>query len=142
LSLGLNLFLGGMIASKWIFGSPPTIEQFVRPFDRRAGLEVLDPASRDRVEAIWRDNRSEVRSKARAIHEARRAVKRALVADPFDQDAFTAAQRELASRSEAFRTMMNARLADIAEALPADKRKAYFEATFVGPSRRGPHHGH
>ncbi len=135
-SLGLNLFLGGVLVSRWIFEPPPPIsERAYRAFDHRAGLEVLDPAQRERVAAIWRDNRREIRRAARGYREARWALRQALIAEPFDPAAIEAAQRELAARVDAVRAVMTAHLTEIAAALPPEQRRRYFEATFAGRER-------
>lgn len=140
-SLGLNLFLGGVLVSRWVVEPPPTHdERAFRPFDRRAGLEVLTPAERETVAAIWRDNRREIRRAARGVGDARRALRAALIAEPFDPAAVDAAQRDLAARVERVRAVMTGHLIEIAAALPPEQRRRYFEATFAGRERGATHH--
>ena len=150
-SLGLNLFLGGMLASQWLFhGAPfaahPRGAHPPGPFDREAARNALDEDYRAVVDEIWERNRPSLRQSVRGLREGREAVRRELLADPFDPAALAQAHEALAQRMQTMRGVMEAHVIEIAQALPADQRRRYFEASMrrrpglAAPFGDPPHH--
>ena len=82
-SLALNLFFAGAWAGRRFAhpSAPPAhAEQLgVRGFLRRAGLDEKDPA----VQQIVRSHREDIRSRMRAVGQARAGVREALMAEPY-----------------------------------------------------------
>ena len=143
LSLALNLFLGGVIVSQWMFEPASIIDdRGPRFINRRAGLDALDPENREKVEAIWRADRREFRAAWRAMRKSRRSVKAALTSEPFDREAFDSAHLELTTHVDRIRYLMSERLAKISAVLPPDERQQYFEAAFDRRDRRPPRRRH
>jgi uncharacterized membrane protein len=135
-SLGLNLFLGGMVASNWLRQAPPPPGPRGH-FDRMAARHAVSPAYRDLVERIWRRNAGELRLRMGAVHEARQTVRRGLVAEPFDRQALARAHAALSARLMDARAAMEANIAEIAAALPPEERQRYFAASLrPGPGGR------
>ncbi len=140
-SLGLNLFLGGMMASQWLFHGPPFSAHprgahSPGPFDRKAARAALDEEYRAVVDEIWERNRPSLRQGVRGLRQGREAVKRQLLADAFDPEALKRAHEDLAERMQSMRGVIEAHVLEIAEVLPADQRRLYFEASLRGRSGR------
>ena len=139
-SLALNLFLGGMATSRWLFHPPPPAH-FAGPgdfghFNRRAALRALSGESRDRVEALWRQHVDDIRPRIRAVREARREVARQLLAEPIDDTALERAYARLREHADAAQAAVHAMLGEVARALSPDERKRFFEAALKRRDRK------
>ena len=143
-SLAINLFLGGMATSRWLFHAPPGAHDAspdgIGHFNRRAAHKALDPDTRRRVEAIWRDHIDDIRPRIRAARKARHDVMRELMAEPVDATALEATYATLRARTDEARTAVHSVLAEVAQMLPADQRRRFFEAGLSRPKhqRGGP----
>lgn len=130
LSLAGNLFLGGLVAGKLIYDNQPQRHGPRLRVDLRHGMEVLKPAEREKATKMWRLRRPELRTRLRAVREARRKLRRVLEAEGSTQaqieDAFAEAHKRSSDVQVAFRSVLR----DIAVALPEDQRKAFFRAVF------------
>lgn len=145
LSVALNLFLGGVLASHWLFRPPPWDDggpgDRLPPLHRLADGAGLDPPYRDQVTALWLDQRPRLHRQMRAVREARRQVHRLLTAETLDRAALATAQETLSQRLTAARAAMQDHLLEVAALLPPEQRRAYFEAGLRrhhGPRGRGP----
>ena len=131
-SLAINLFLGGMATSRWLFHGPPGAHGVgpdgIGHFNRRAAHEALDPDVRSLVEAVWRERIDDIRPRIRAARKARHEVMRALIAEPIDAAALEAAYAALRARTDEAQTAVHGALAQVAQMLPPDQRKRFFEA--------------
>ncbi len=131
-SLAINLFLGGMATSRWLFHAPPGAHDAgpdgIGHFNRRAAHKALDPDTRRRVEAIWRDRIDDIRPRIRAARKARRDVMRELIAEPIDATALEAAYARLRARTDEAQSAVHGVLAEVAQMLPPDQRRRFFEA--------------
>lgn len=132
-SLAINLFLGGMAISRWLFHEPPGAHDAASPdgighFNRRAAHEALDAGARKRVEAIWRDRFDDIRPRIRAARKARHDVMRQLMAEPIDATALEAAYAALRARTDEAQTAVHGVLAEVAQMLPPDQRRRFFRA--------------
>ncbi len=132
-SLAINLFLGGMAISRWLFHEPPGAHDAASPdgighFNRRAAHEALDAGARKRVEAIWRDRFDDIRPRIRAARKARHDVMRQLMAEPIDATALETAYAALRVSTDEAQTAVHGVLAEVAQMLPPDQRRRFFRA--------------
>lgn len=140
-SVGFNLFLGGMIASAWI--AKRNYEQrgnqtagLAGPFDLRGGIAELDPSSRDIVRQVRARHREDFRQAGKDMRQARRAVQQALMADKLDRAELDRALAGMRQSMDSAQVEMHAALADIAMALEPDERRRFLLAALN--KRRGP----
>lgn len=136
-SLALNLFLGGMITSQWIFGERHGRPGHVGRFDRQGARAAIDEQYRPEVDVVWQRHKAALRGKFREVRQVRRRLRELLVAEELDQAALAETYGELHERGLAARSLLGRPLAEIAAALPADQRRRYFEAGFA-KRRKGP----
>ena len=138
-SLALNLFLGGMLTSQWIFAERHGRPHHVGRFDREGARAAIDEQYRAAVDAIWRRHKKALRGRFREMREVRRRLRQELLAEEFDQAALARTYEELHARGLAARNLLGKPLAEIAAALPAEQRKRYFQAGFAraGSTRPG-----
>ena len=143
-SLAINLFLGGMATSRWLFHAPPGAHgagpDGIGHFNRRAAHKALDAGARKRVEAVWRDRIDDIRPRIRAARKARHAVMRELMAEPIDATALDAAYAALRARTDEAQTAVHGVLAEVAQMLPPDQRRRFFRAGLTRRDRK--HVGH
>jgi len=133
-SIGLNLFLAGMIASAWLT-KRHYAERFDRPaaalaggFDLRRGLEAAGPDARPMAREIRREYGPRLRESGHDMHEARAAVAEVLRADELDPAALAAALRELRQASDKAQAVMHEVLVETMTRLDAEQRRAFLEA--------------
>lgn len=132
-SIGLNLFLGGMIASAWIAKRTheprdARIAGVAGPFDLRRGVAELDPSSRDIVREVRRRHGESLRQAGRQMREDRRAVRQALMAEEIDRAELDAALAGMRRSMDAAQVEMHGALADIAMALGPEERRRFLRA--------------
>lgn len=125
-SLALNLFLVAVIGVHSLQTDRPSGR--IGPIDRAAAQAVLPEADRSRVDAIWETHGETLRVAIQDFRQARRDVEAALYADPFDPTALQRAHDALAERSGAARQTYEKLVLELAQALPAELRRKYFEA--------------
>jgi len=137
-SLALNLFLGGMLTSQWIFADRKDRPHHVGRFDRQGARAAIDEQYRPAVDAVWQRHKAALRGRVRAVREVRRRLRQQLVAEELDQAALAQTYEELHARGLAARNLLGKPLAEIAAALPAEERKRYFQAGFAKSGKRRP----
>ena len=134
-SVGINLFLGGMLAAQWLFHEPPRFAApppggfRAGPFDRQAGRAAIDERYRDAVDEIWLRNGRTFIEKGRAVKRARHAVRDQLLAERFDPEAVQRAREALDQALIEASGFMVAHVIALAEALPPEQRQRYLEAS-------------
>ncbi len=137
-SLAINLFVVGIFVVGFLFHWPGHHAHSGQPFPHWAARRSLDSDARGKVDAIWRQARSNLRARVRAIRKARREVRRQLRADPLDNKALDAAYGELRTRTLAAREAIQGVLTEVAGTLNAEQRRAYFKRRFRHRYRRRP----
>jgi len=137
-SLALNLFLGGMLTSQWIFAERHGRPHPVGRFDREGARAAIDEQHRPAVDAIWQRHKSALRGRVRELRDVRRRLRQQLVAEELDRAALAQTYEELHTRGLAARDLLGKPLAEIAAALPAEQRKRYFQAGFAKSRKRRP----
>lgn len=140
-SLALNLFLGGMLSSQWIFADRHDRPRHVGRFDREGARAAIGEQHRAAVDAIWQRHKTALRGRVREVREVRRRLRQQLVAEQLDQAALAQTYEELHARGLAARNLLGKPLAEIAAALPAEQRKRYFQAGFAKSGKRRPDRG-
>lgn len=130
-SVGINLFLVGVLAARWIHpgtgGAPPGPPRLGPP--ERAGHQLFHAGEafggdRERVQEILGEHRKELRAQWRKTRAARRNVHSALEAEPFDADALEARLAELRQQTELSQRILHRALVSLArEAKPEERRR-------------------
>lgn len=143
-SLGLNLFVGGVLAGRYLAPAPPEPSPaFARlPMDEDRPVQALVQRIAARLPAGERaafveavsGHREAMAAAAGAVHEARRKVNMAMAAEPFDRAALDAAFAELRASSDQFRTAMHRAIADGVQGISVESRRHLAER-----DRRGRH---
>ena len=139
-SIGLNLFLGGAIASAWLvkrqYGGlrPPPQAGMAGDFDFRGGLAALGGKARPLAREIRREHGPRLREAGKAMQDARREVGRRLRADAIDPVALDKALSDLRERADEAQAVMHEVLMEAITKLTPDQRRKFLEAA----TRRGP----
>lgn len=141
ISIGLNLFLGGMIASAWVVKRHfrehhPPVAGLAGGFDFRGGIEALGGDARPLAREIREAYRSRLRASGRAMFESRRAVGDLLRADEIDPAKLRAALAELRARSSEAEAVMHEALVDTMLRLTPDQRRRFLDAAMRGRGHR------
>jgi len=144
-SVGLNLFLGGMITSAWIarhgFGERSHPARTVGMFDLRSGFEALGSDVRPMAREIRREYGPRLRESGREMRAARRAVANLLRADELDPAALKTAFGNVRKASDDAQAVMHQLLLETMAHLTAEQRRAFLDAATRGErkDRRPPH---
>lgn len=148
-SLAVNVFLVGWVASSWVYGprfgpgaqwAPPPGTGMA--FQHRRALRALSNDHRQTADRIWRENFAETRDRVRALRQAHVDLRTAYVADQADAKSLADAVAAFKAKADGALDHVNATLIKIATALPAEARKAYFNAGFPRRDReRRPERG-
>ncbi len=127
ISLAVNLFLGGLVAGKFLRPGPPPPGDFGRIALFR-GSRDMDPQTRKIVDQVRDRHRDGIRSSIWASRKAREAAIDALCADDFDEAGARRAFGEFRERSERARSEMHEALIEVAGAMTPDQRVSLREA--------------
>ncbi len=138
-SLALNLFLGGLIATRWLRG-PVDGPRSGRPHLRFDSLrEALGPEAKAAIDQVDDQHSATIRKTMREMMKARRAATEALTADPFDAEKAREAHKVLMTKETTARSAMHEALVELAAALPAEQRAKLGQA--MRKRGKGGHHG-
>lgn len=124
LSLALNLFLGGAIAS-WSF----------RAREDRAGGPKRDRPPGARIE-LSRQQRQRLRPGRRALRAARKQLQVALGTDPLDEPALKRSLSELRLATEQTQKAMHSVLVEKAQTVDPERRRHLIRLTQAPTARR------
>ena len=140
ISIALNLFLGGAIASAWLVKrqyaglQPPPQAGMAGDFDFRGGLAALGGEARPLAREIRHEYGPRLREAGKAMNEARHEVGRMLRADEIDPVALEEALAALRQRSDEALSAMHTVLMETMKELTPEQRRSFLEAAV----RRGP----
>lgn len=140
ISIGLNLFLGGAIASAWLVKRhyaglrPPLQAGMAGDFNFRGGLAALGNEARPLAREIRREHGPRLREAGKEIREARQDIARLLRADTIDPAELSKALAVLRQRSDEAQAVMHEVLVKAMTSLTPDQRRKFLEAAI----RRGP----
>lgn len=134
-SLGLNLFLGGLMAGHWFSGPPhpPRAAQGERGAAGEPGrilqrmASTLPPEHRPAFEAAIAKHRDRVAQAASQSREAREQVREILRKDPLDRAALDRAFEAVRTSNIALQTEIQMTIAEAAADLPASARQRLTE---------------
>lgn len=144
-SLGLNLFLGGLMLGRW-FSGPPMMRQMAMHGERGPGGEPgrflmqrmaasLPAEHRPVFEAAIEKHRDRITQAATQAREARDTARDALNKEPFDRAALERAFEAVRSRNDALQQEIQAAIADAAANLPPDARQRLADWRAYGRGR-------
>lgn len=130
LSLGLNLFLGGVMAGRF-FGPHDGADLELNPGKLRAGIErvlsVLPEPDAKVMRDMFEAQRGGLRERILALQAARKAVGAALKAEPFDAAAFTVAYETMQARTQDVQAVVHGVIKAAVPRLSAEGRAAIAE---------------
>ncbi|HEX6981035.1 MAG TPA: periplasmic heavy metal sensor [Alphaproteobacteria bacterium] len=144
-SLGLNVFLAGIVGGSWFSDEPSAVPAAAGAPNRGPGGDMpgrslirrmaatLPPEHRTAFEATMASHRPELEKAAAAVREARDMVRNALAQDPFDRAALDAAFTELRRRNDVLQATIQRAIAEAAADLPVDARKRLLAWRSVPP---------
>lgn len=129
-SVGLNLFLGGLFAGHWYAGRPGMVvapggsaETPGRGLLQRM-IASLPAEERPAFEAVVAKRRPQVTQAVGEVRAARQTVREALLREPLDRPALDTAFAELRRRNDALQATIQATIAEAAAGLsPAARRR-------------------
>ena len=142
-SVGINLFIGGMVTSAWLskkprFGQrPPEIGATMRPLDLRKGIAALGDADRPAIAKVRERFGPALRQQGREMRQAQRDVGRLLKTEDLDPAELEAALGRLRRGSNAAQEAMHAVMVDIVTELTPEQRRRFFEAAIRKPRGGG-----
>ena len=139
-SLGLNVFLGGILAGHWLADDsaaapvPPSTTLVPRQGERDADkgpggwlfrrmAQSLPDEHRATFEAIIARHRPAMAKAATSIRTARSQVHAAMTNEPFDRATLDAAFAELRAGNDVLQAEIQSAIAEAAQALPLDARQ-------------------
>ena len=139
LSLGLNLFLVGLIVGGLLMSARADVDRGRR---RGAGhywaaAERFDPADREAFRELMRREARENAPRLRAMRQARRDAHDAVAGAPFDPAAARAALARAHQEELALRADVDAAVLEFAQRLDPKERAALAEAMRRPKGRRG-----
>ncbi len=122
LSLVVNLFLAGLVAGDWLMGRigpPPLAPTMNLSWMRHA----LGPDAEPMIEPAMRRHHGSIRQHVESMRMARREVRAALVAQPFDRAALEGALARMRTQGMEAQTAFHGVLIDVASTLTAEQRQ-------------------
>jgi uncharacterized membrane protein len=128
ISVALNVFLLGFFAARVVRRSHDG-----RFFDESGEHSTV-------LRESWRKRAETLRGRREAVDLARRGVRAALLAEPFDAEALTTALAALRAETNQTQAALDQALVEFARGLSAEDRKKLAEARWFGSlgDRRGP----
>jgi uncharacterized membrane protein len=129
-SLGLNLFVGGVVIGRglhhhrdWSAERPsPDREHRVIAFIGRMAM-ALPPEDRAKFMAKMEGYRAELVQADRNFRDARKKVQDAIAAEPFDRNALESALGDVQAKMGDLQKVLHRALSDAVSALPPDARR-------------------
>ncbi|HSE79866.1 MAG TPA: periplasmic heavy metal sensor [Alphaproteobacteria bacterium] len=142
-SLGVNLFLGGLLAGRYFGPQHRTFarsEAYERPgqeFFRRL-IGRVPAEHRAAFEDVLSAKRPDMERTSQALRESRTKIREAVRAEPFDRAKLEAAFAEVRERNMALQKSVHEAMAEAVQKLPAEARGRLSEwrpGERVGPDR-------
>ena len=129
-SLALNLLLGGAMVARHVFHRDHFRITAEGPFPRWAKRAKLGAKQTARLQAIWKQNYPEVRTRMRAMRTARSQMREQLFADPLDPKALDRAAADVRARSMETQRYVHGMMGKVAATMTADERRRLFRRLF------------
>ena len=138
-SLIANVFLASYVATAWIAVSAGVSPHFAtilpgaapkakrKRFDPRAALAALDQPHRQKADRILQKKRKELSEGWQQRREQRRHVRKLLTAEKLDSAELKTTLTALRRRGDENREVFSNLLLELADALPDEQRRRYFQ---------------
>ncbi len=120
-SVGLNLFLGGLMAGRLLKSGGEREARMPPPVARL--FDQLPETARESMQGAMRQRQGEMRQRMQSMRAARESVGEKLAAEPYDRAAVEVALAELRQRQVDMRGVFHGALAETAAGLPLDQRR-------------------
>lgn len=141
-SLALNLFLGGVFASRWM-RRPPQTAFDPGAFSVMRLRRALGPDVAPAIDRALGGRRAELVARMQAASEARDRATMALEAEPFDRQRAAENLADFRAKTSAVQETMHAAVVDLAAELTPEQRRRLAETVDrAGPGGMGPHRRH
>lgn len=129
-SLGVNVLIGGFIATQWVGHEKGLVRSGGPLFNHRAAISVLDQKSQEDVRKLWKARREILRPHFKEYSESRRQLAALLGAESLDEDAINVAYDDMLEKRVRIEELLKISLLEFASALPADQRAKFFDEGF------------
>jgi len=131
-SLAGNLFLGGLMAGRWVDHRPHGPRPHQMRAERAASApgwmqRALGPDAGPLLEEIWQARTQEIEPIRKALERSRAAVGDALAAEPFDQQAYAAALEEMQQLRTRLYPIVNGVMTEVVSRLTPEQRQRVVE---------------
>ena len=142
ISVGINLFIGGMVTTAWLTKRhvekrQPQIGAMMRPLDLRKGIAALGDAERPTIARIRQRFGPALMRQGREMREAQRDVAHLLKTGDLDPAELEAALARLRRGSDSAQQAMHEMMVGIATELTPEQRRQFFEAAIRKPRDGG-----
>lgn len=131
ISFAVNLAIGGFVAAQWYRHKDFRGSQLGLTFDRRAALAVLEEGEQEKIDKIWRAQRTDMRQRFKEYRETKKVLSKLLSAKELNQDDVAQAHAAMTEQRNAIESILNVTLIDTAKALPPEKRAQFFQSGFL-----------
>lgn len=131
-SLVVNLFLGGLMAGRWLDHRPHGPRQEHERGERRGSApgwmqRALGPDAAPVLEEIWQSRSSDIEPIRRELDRSRAAVSDALAAEPFDPLAYAAALENMQQLRSRLYPIVNDVMTEVISRLTPEQRRRVVE---------------
>lgn len=121
LSLALNLFFAGLFATRHAFGPPRGPDAMLARLIGELGAHLSDP-DRATLRRVFDAHEAEIKERSAQAMQSRAGIRAAMVAEPFDLAALTAAVEEAGAHDLAMRRAVERMLVEAATQVSPDGR--------------------
>jgi uncharacterized membrane protein len=113
LSLAVNLFFAGLFVTRHVFGPPRGPDAMLARLIGELGGQLSAP-DRAALQRVFATHEAEIKERGEQAMQSRAAIRAAMVAEPFDSTALTAAVAEAGARDMAMRRAVERMLVEAA----------------------------
>jgi uncharacterized membrane protein len=121
LSLAANLFFAGLFVTRHAFGPPRGPDSMLARLIGELGAHLSDP-DRATLQRVFDAHQAEIKQRSAQAMQSRAGIRAAMVAEPFDPAALTAAVDEASARDQAMRRAIEHMLLEAATQVSPDGR--------------------
>jgi uncharacterized membrane protein len=121
LSLAVNLFFAGLFVTRHVFGPPRGPDAALARLIGELGGQLSAP-DRATLQRVFATHEAEIKERGEQAMQSRAAIRAAMVAEPFDSTALTAAVAEAGARDMAMRRAIERMLVEAATLVSPEGR--------------------
>jgi Spy/CpxP family protein refolding chaperone len=131
-SLTVNLFLGGLMAGRWLDHRPPGPRHHLERARSEGSApgwmrRALGPEAAPVLEDAWQSRVAEIAPIREALRNSRGAVEAAMAAEPFDREAYAAALESMQQLRVRLYPIVNEVMTDVVTRLTPEQRRSIVE---------------